>query len=154
MPILRIRDHECSASDDLTPENPARNVLAVEDNDITLQFLDQAMQRIGFAVNKANNGCEAWELFSRKHFDLIITDYQMPLMDGLSLIKRVRAITPLIPIILISGKEREEIGRLNTIPHINAFLPKPFNIQALNDTVKRICPIIGARISVNRSSIG
>ncbi len=61
------------------------------------------LEELGYRISTASNGVEALEHFARHQFDLVVTDYKMPRMDGLELIVRLRKQTPDVPIILISG---------------------------------------------------
>jgi CheY-like chemotaxis protein len=81
---------------------PAR-ILLVDDNKLGLVARKSVLEELGCHVTTASDGEEAIERFARGNFDLVITDYKMPKMDGLEFIKRVRQRSPGVPIILISG---------------------------------------------------
>jgi CheY-like chemotaxis protein len=78
-------------------------ILLVDDNRQGLIARRSLLQELGCNISTAANGEEALELFTRKKFDLIITDYKMPRMDGIDLIKRIRNVEPGARIILLSG---------------------------------------------------
>jgi CheY-like chemotaxis protein len=61
------------------------------------------LEELGHRVTTASSGADALEHFSAHKFDLIVTDYKMPRMDGIELIARVRKSSPAMPIILLSG---------------------------------------------------
>ena len=91
---------------------PARNsslsivharILLVDDNANGLAARRTVLEELGHRIVTANNGGEALEQFAAHKFDLVITDYKMPRMDGLELIARLRKQTPQLPIVLISG---------------------------------------------------
>ncbi len=81
---------------------PAR-ILLVDDNKLGVVARKSVLEELGYHVTTAADGEEAIERFARGNFDLVITDYKMPKMDGLEFIKRVRQHSPGMPIILISG---------------------------------------------------
>ena len=61
------------------------------------------LEELGHRIATASNGPDALDQFARHKFDLVVTDYKMPRMDGLELISRLRSVAPDLPIILISG---------------------------------------------------
>lgn len=81
---------------------PAR-ILLVDDNKLGLLARKAVLEEQGHSVTIAREGAEALEQFARGKFDLLITDYKMPRMNGLELIRKVRELHSGVPIILISG---------------------------------------------------
>jgi len=81
-----------------TPE-----ILLVDDNRQGLIARKSLLQELGYNITTATNGDEALELFSQQHFDVVVTDFKMPRMDGVELIKRIRAAQAGARIILLSG---------------------------------------------------
>jgi CheY-like chemotaxis protein len=81
----------------------ARNILLVDDNAHGLMARRTVLEELGHKIVTASNGADALELFSQHKFDLVVTDYKMSRMDGLELIKRLRKLTPHVPIVLVSG---------------------------------------------------
>ena len=61
------------------------------------------LEELGHKIHVASSGADALEQFSQHKYDLVVTDYKMPRMDGLELIVRLRKLTPDIPIVLVSG---------------------------------------------------
>jgi len=57
----------------------------------------------GYGVDTAPSGEEAWELFQKHHFDVVVTDFKMGGIDGVELIRRVRGASPATGVILLSG---------------------------------------------------
>jgi CheY-like chemotaxis protein len=82
---------------------PAARILLVDDNRLGLIARKSVLEDLGYRITTATEGQDAFEKFSREEFDLIITDYKMPKMDGLKLIERIRQTAADLPIILISG---------------------------------------------------
>jgi CheY-like chemotaxis protein len=79
------------------------SVLLVDDSKDGLLVRRHLLEEQGFDVHSALNGEEGLKLFERRPFDLVVTDYRMPVMGGLELIGRLRAVKPHIPIVLLSG---------------------------------------------------
>ena len=82
---------------------PAARVLLVDDNKLGLIARKAVLEDAGHRITTALEGQEALERFAREKFDLVITDYKMPRMNGLELIRRIRERPEPVPIILISG---------------------------------------------------
>jgi two-component system cell cycle sensor histidine kinase/response regulator CckA len=128
----------------LSSESPTRDltgagsVLVVEDEDPVRAFSVRALRNKGYTVSEARSGVEALEVLMRmeRPVDLIVTDVMMPLMDGPSLIKKVRERWPEIKVICISGYAeesfRDKIGSWDDI----WFLPKPYSLNQLAGLVK------------------
>jgi CheY-like chemotaxis protein len=88
------------------PVPPSENVpeiLLVDDNRQGLIARKSLLQELGCSVSTATSGDEALNLFRNKKFDIVVTDYKMPRMDGIELIKRIRDLPSSARIILLSG---------------------------------------------------
>jgi len=88
-----------------TPSENVANfsILLVDDNRLGLIARKAVLEDQGYRITTAAEGQEALERFGRDKFDLIITDYKMPKMNGLELIGKIREQANAVPIILISG---------------------------------------------------
>ena len=78
-------------------------ILLVDDNANGLKARRTVLEELGYAIVTASNGYDALERFAPEKFDLVVTDYKMPRMDGLELIVHLRKLAPELPIVLISG---------------------------------------------------
>jgi CheY-like chemotaxis protein len=85
-----------------TPAIPPR-ILLVDDNANGLKARKKVLEDLGYGIVTASNGHDALERFAPQKFDLVVTDYKMPRMDGLELIVNLRKLEPELPIVLISG---------------------------------------------------
>ncbi|HTB14961.1 MAG TPA: response regulator [Bryobacteraceae bacterium] len=79
------------------------SILLVDDNKLGLCARKSVLEELGHRCATAANGVDALEQFNDSKFDLVVTDYKMPRMNGLELIVGLRRITPDLPVILISG---------------------------------------------------
>jgi CheY-like chemotaxis protein len=79
------------------------HLLLVDDNQNGLLARKSLLEEQGFVITTATNGEEAFDAFSKGKFDLLITDFRMPKMNGIELIRRVRLLQPDLGIILLSG---------------------------------------------------
>jgi CheY-like chemotaxis protein len=83
------------------PSNP--NILLVDDNRDGLLVRRTVLEELGYRVSIALNGEEGLKLYQSASFDVVVTDYRMPRMNGAELIQRIRKLNPHARIILLSG---------------------------------------------------
>jgi DNA-binding NtrC family response regulator len=90
----------------------------------------------GFKVLEACHGKEALEVvtYYQGHLDLLVTDVNMPQMDGLDLAENIKVVRPGIKILVMSGKDS---GALRAASLKLPFLEKPFNLKGFMDAVRR-----------------
>jgi CheY-like chemotaxis protein len=126
----------------------AKRVLVAEDNVVLGDVIRFNLQRSGFQVTLARNGIEALRVVESQPFDILVTDYEMPGMDGEELCRRVRNELNLtaIRIVMCSAKglelDRDEIKtRLN----IEDILFKPFSIRELTTMLESLVCHGGSR---------
>jgi CheY-like chemotaxis protein len=111
-----------------------KTVLVADDHETVRKTLRRCLERLPVNVQEAEDGEQALELVLGGAFDLVISDYQMPGLDGLELIARCRQQHPQLPFILISGAEPENAGRHEDL----YFLKKPFRMADLASLVRFI----------------
>jgi CheY-like chemotaxis protein len=110
--------------------NTQIQVLVVEDDEVSVQAARAGLERLGCQVDAAGNGAEAIELFGQKTYDLILMDWQMPVMDGFEATARIRrmpqgTVTPIV------GTTRN-MGRPECLAAgMNDVIPKPFVRESL-----------------------
>ena len=120
------------------PTHSTPNILLVDDNRDGLLVRRALLEEIGCCVQIAVNGEEGLKLFQAGKFDVVVTDYRMPRMDGGELIQRIRALDPKARIILLSGFV-EPLGLTEQNTGADAVLAKSANEPAhLVRTVKRL----------------
>ena len=81
----------------------APRILLVDDSKDGLLVRRTLLEEVGYTVHSAVNGEEGLKLFEAETFDVVVTDYHMPRMDGLELIVRIRELKPGMGVILVSG---------------------------------------------------
>jgi PAS domain S-box-containing protein len=120
-----------------TMMNESTSVLIVDDSRAARLYLREIIQTRGYRVFEAANGREGLELLDRENPDLILTDMEMPEMDGLAFIRELRNTCPHIPVIVISGKSSYsdviEAVRLGAWD----YLVKPVRVEDLNIIISR-----------------
>ncbi len=113
-------------------------ILIVDDEYLIADILGYAMEDEGYMVVKASNGRRGLEVLDRERPELVITDFMMPVMDGLEFARAIRARpgSAELPIILMSGAQGS-VGRAS--PELfAAVFDKPFDINLVIAKVKKL----------------
>ena len=118
--------------------NPPHRVLVVED-DVDIRHLSVRMLlRSGYRVDAAADGIAGWEALDANNYDLLITDNDMPKMSGLELVKKLRSARIALPVVLASGGVGTEDLPRDLRSELAATLRKPFTVDELLETVKKV----------------
>ena len=109
-----------------------RQLLFADDDHLVRHAWSALLERRGWHVTRARDGEEAWTRFSNsdKHFDVVLTDLNMPKLNGVGLARRIRATGSSPPILLISGHVNEIDAE--DVALFNAVLHKPVDIKDLD----------------------
>ena len=102
-----------------------------DDDEGIRQLISTVLAHAGFEVNAASDGQQAWEALLHEHYDLLVTDNEMPRLPGIKLIERIREEGMSLPVIIASGTFPVERVRNDPQLQIAAVLPKPFRIPEL-----------------------
>jgi two-component system chemotaxis sensor kinase CheA len=121
---------------------PAPKRILVVDDSITTRTLEASIQQTaGFEVATAVDGEDAWRLLQAQTFDLVVSDVEMPRMDGFALCRAIRGAPRLAktPLVLVSALETAEHRRLGLEAGADAYLPKSsFDQRDLLDTIQQL----------------
>ena len=116
------------------------NVLVAEDNKNEMTAISIGLRRFGHGVKMVENGLQALEMLKNFFFDLVISDYKMPQLDGLDLIKKIQKNYPALPVLLISACDFGEIRKKFKNNGKIYFLAKPFDMTQLKEAILKIFP--------------
>jgi two-component system OmpR family response regulator len=113
-------------------------VLLAEDDDILADALASQLSNAGFRTDVASDGQTALSQLLDQSFDLAVLDLGLPLMDGLTVLKRVRAVKPALPILILTAMD----GLEHRVSGLNAgaddYLTKPFDFPELEARVRAL----------------
>ena len=118
-------------------------VLVAEDDDLFAELVDTFLRDAGFAVVTTKDGVAALHAADEGRFDVLLTDLRMPRLDGAGLIRRIRAMSPQLPVVVMSGNApedwRETLQRSGEGPLV--LVTKPARMQ---DIVRTLNGVLGA----------
>lgn len=120
------------------------HLLLVEDNSINQEVALAILQAVDIHVDVANNGQEALELVRDNHYDIVLMDIQMPVMDGLSATMHLRKNPQLqdLPIIAMTAHAMAGDRKKSLDAGMNDYVTKPIEPKALYETLRRWIPVV------------
>jgi len=118
----------------------ANKVLVADDEIHIIHVVAIKLRNNGYEVIAANNGAEAYDLACREKPDVVVTDYQMPLMTGIELITKLREDerTKEIPVILLTARSFAVTQEQQESLGVSSCLSKPFSPKELLKTIQDI----------------
>ena len=111
-----------------------QQILLVEDDREIARIIKDTLMKEGYAVTWATTGMEGLADFNASRFDLLLVDWMLPEMDGISLIEHIRLQSD-IPIIMISAKN-EDSDKVTGLQDADDYLAKPFSLEELKARVR------------------
>ena len=114
--------------------------LVVDDNSINVGVASGLLAKLGLEVTSAGNGAEALAVLEKDHFDFVLMDLQMPVLDGLSATRAVRARGDVTPIIALTANAMHEDLQACLDAGMTDCLTKPLRLQRLIELLLRVLP--------------
>lgn len=116
-------------------------VLVVDDSGIIRCSITRVLRTLGIKkIVESDNGESAWNLFQADHFDMVITDWHMPRMDGVELTKNIRSINAECPIFMVTVVDTKPMIVEALKSGVTDFLCKPFERSELLAKLDRHVP--------------
>lgn len=121
-------------------EKLKRRIVVAEDSLSIREAVVFRLEEEGFEVEKAENGVEAFAKFDGRRIDLLLTDFHMPEMNGLELIKEVRGLELYrnIPILVLTTENQKEVILQAREAGGTGWLIKPFKLDKLLQIIRRL----------------
>lgn len=115
-------------------------ILVVDDDKTTRKLLSLYLKSKGHEIVTAENGLEALEKIGTENVNLIVTDMNMPYMDGIELVKNIRSEETVshIPIIMVTTEADEEEKKRAYEAGVDDYLVKPTNAEQINSSILKI----------------
>lgn len=117
-----------------------KTILAVDDSVSIREMVAFTVGRAGYDVIEAVDGRDALEKAARRTVDLVLTDQNMPRMDGISLVRELRALPQYVrtPMLLLTTESGEELKAKGRAARATGWIVKPFDPVTLLDVIRRV----------------
>ena len=113
-------------------------ILLVDDDKMILQTIGDFLKRQGHDLKMAYDGAEALPLTEESAPDLVISDIQMPGMDGIDFLKAIRERFPDLPVVMMTGSRAPETAIAALRQRANDYLTKPIQLEELQACIDRV----------------
>jgi len=123
-------------------------IMVVDDSPSVRRLMGFSLSEANYRVVEASNGEEALAMFDQENVSMVITDLNMPKMDGLQLIRELRGgrASRFMPIVLLTGESEDEHRQRGKEAGASAWLNKPFKPQQLLQMVRMVMPTNAASV--------
>ena len=115
----------------------AQNILVVEDDRLNRELFSKVLRQEGYKVLEAGDGDIALKILQAFPCDLVITDFLMPMLNGIEFVEQLRSLHPQLPIIFITGYI-SAISDKKIVDEVAEILAKPFEPNVLRSSVHRL----------------
>ena len=122
-----------------------KKILVADDEQAVRKVLTSILRLLSCEVRAVEDGQRALGVLEQERFDLVISDYQMPGMNGKILLEKIRQKFPDLPLVMISGADERHIGKMDGIP----FLKKPVRLAALTELMEKLLSVEKPRLSLS-----
>jgi two-component system chemotaxis response regulator CheY len=118
----------------------AKSILAVDDSGSLRQMVLFSLRAAGYQVTEAVDGQDGLDKAKAQAFDLVLTDQNMPRMDGLTLIRSLRALQNYqkVPILMLTTEAGDDMKAKGKAAGATGWLVKPFDPQKLTEVVQKV----------------
>jgi len=118
------------------------HLLVADDNPTNLLIVEKMVKNLGWTVDTVDSGEKAIALFSdkEKHYDVILMDIQMPVLDGIETTRKIRALNAAgkhVPVIAVTANSYNDESEVLLAQKIDGYVPKPINAEQLHRVVSK-----------------
>ncbi len=121
-----------------TPAFPQKRILVVDDEPLVCDAVKMMLDFDGHVVKTASNAKDALAMFEEDHFDLIITDFEMPAMKGDELAAAIKARAPNQPVVMITAYAEMLQASANPLRGVDLIISKPFLLENLREAIAKV----------------
>ena len=118
--------------------NPPHRILVVDDDPYICHLSADVLIRHGYEVNAAEDGAAGWGELQANNYNLLITEYDLPKLTGVGLVRKLRAARMALPVVMAAGTLLTRKLARNPSLQLAATLLKPFSVDVLLDTVRNV----------------
>ena len=120
------------------PDTARERILVVDDERGMRELLRITLKKEGYKVSTASSAQEALDLLDKGLFDLVITDIKMPQLSGIELLKRIKALDPGVPVIMITAYASVDTAVEAMKEGAYDYISKPFNVEELKHLIRNV----------------
>jgi CheY-like chemotaxis protein len=112
-------------------------VLVVDDNNDLRIVVSKMLSRLGYEVSSADSGENGLSIFLENKFDIVLSDYEMPGIDGVAFACSVKKSSPRTPVVIMTGAGKETVfSRKSTA--VDEVISKPFTLAEIDETIQNL----------------
>src|SRR5437588_5368971 len=123
-----------------SPPFPQRRILVVDDEPFVCDAVKMMLSFDGHVVETASSGSEALGMFEKGKFDIVITDFSMPVMKGDELAAEIKARVPGQPVVMITAYAEMLQASRNPLTGVDLVIGKPFLLENLREAIAKVTP--------------
>jgi CheY-like chemotaxis protein len=112
-------------------------ILVVDDNNVLLIVVSKMLSLLGYEVSSADSDANGLNVFRKTNFDIVLSDYDMPGMDGVAFACSVKKCSPRTRVVIMTGAGRETVfSRKSTA--VDEVISKPFTLAEIDETIQNV----------------
>ena len=112
-------------------------VLVVDDNNGVRILVSKMLSRLGYEVSSADSGENGLSIFRENKFDIVLSDYEMPGIDGVAFACSVKKSSPRTPVVIMTGAGKETVfSRMSNA--VDKVISKPFTLAEIGETIQNL----------------
>jgi len=112
-------------------------ILVVDDNNVLLIVISKMLSRLGYEVSSADSGENGLRIILKNRFDIVLSDYEMPGMDGIAFACSIKKSSPRTRVVIMTGAGKETVfSRKSTA--VDEVISKPFTLEEIDETFQNL----------------
>ena len=116
---------------------PGARILVVDDNGIFRNMVSKMLARLGYDVSSADSGESGLSIFLKNKFDVVLSDFEMPGMDGVAFARSVKNSAPLTRVVIMTGSDTGTVFSTKN-PAVDEVISKPFTMEEIDETIQGV----------------
>jgi len=112
-------------------------ILVVDDNNDFRFAISKMLSRLGYEVSSADSGENGLRVFSMNPFDVVLSDYEMPGMDGVTFACRIKKRSPRTRVVIMTGAGKETVFSRDSTA-VDEVISKPFSLAEIDETIQNL----------------
>jgi CheY-like chemotaxis protein len=112
-------------------------ILVVDDNNVLLIVISKMLSRLGYEVSSADSGESGLKIILKSRFDIVLSDYEMPGMDGVAFACSIKKSFPRTRVVIMTGAGKETVFSRNSTA-VDEVISKPFTLAQIDETIQNL----------------